>query len=202
MRNPAVLVSSVGGAAGSREAAAVIACARSAPDRACLLVDVGDGRPPRPTPLATVAARELERRLGAHMPDAVVAARGRVCQLLLSSDSLDRLGAALALARDPGGVVHLPPGLLQQGVALPAIETEAVVLRAELERDRPLVALAAGDLMSRGVRVAVIKHRLRRSVALQALFGMLSGESADDIPARVRRLCLPQAADFTAVSRA
>ena len=43
-----------------------------------LLVDLDPGRPPRPSLIATVAARELEERLAAHLPEAGVASRGRI----------------------------------------------------------------------------------------------------------------------------
>ena len=83
---PTVLVTAVGGAEGRAAAAAALACAGADVDRAALLVDVG-GRPPRPTLLASAAARGLEERLAAHLPSARVAARGQVCHLAVARGS-------------------------------------------------------------------------------------------------------------------
>ena len=73
------------GAEGVRGAAAALACAGADVDRASLLVDIG-GRAPRPTLLASAAARRLEERLAAHLPRARVAARGQVCHLSAPAD--------------------------------------------------------------------------------------------------------------------
>ena len=73
MSAPVVLVTRVGTAAGSRAAAAALACAASEPDRAALLVDLDEARAPRPSLIATAGARALEERLAAHLPDAAVA---------------------------------------------------------------------------------------------------------------------------------
>ena len=112
---PVVLVTSVGVAKGARAAAAALACAASEPDRAALLVDLGEGRGPRPTLVATAGARALEERLAGHMPDASVASRGRICQLTLApaAGAIEQLAAALPLARESAAIVHLPPPLLR-----------------------------------------------------------------------------------------
>lgn len=95
-----VLVTSVGEAEGARAAAAALACAGTDTDLATLLVDVG-GRAPRPTLLASAAARRLEERLVAHLPKARVAARGQVCHLAVPADSegLEVASAAATVAR-------------------------------------------------------------------------------------------------------
>src|SRR6476660_5697870 len=138
-----VLVSAVGEAEGTRAAAAALACAGSASDRAGLLVELGDPRPPRPALIATAAARGLEERLAAHLPEAAVAARGQICHLSLSgrSEALDRVPAA--------------PALLREALDGRRIGGDAALLRADLGRDRSLTALAARDLMARGLRVSV-----------------------------------------------
>ncbi|HEU5142345.1 MAG TPA: hypothetical protein VFU04_04225, partial [Solirubrobacterales bacterium] len=114
-----VLVTRVGDAGGSRAAAAALACAGSEPDRAGLMVDLDAQRRPRPSLVATVAARQLEERLAAHLPDAAVASRGCTCHLALppGSEPIESLPAALALVRDSTTVVHLPPSLLQPALA-------------------------------------------------------------------------------------
>jgi hypothetical protein len=184
-----VLVSWAGGAEGSRAAAAALACAGADPDRAGLMVELSDGRAPRPALVASVGARRLEERLAAHLPEAGVAARGHACHLALPEgpEGLDRVPAALALVRDATGVVHLPPSQLQ--AALERIEPTAIVLRANLDRDRALCALAVRGLMRRqGLRVAVLKRPLAWIPARRALFGVLPAESPDGLPARILSL--------------
>ena len=72
-------------------------------------------RPPRPTLLASAAARRLEERLAAHLPQARVAARGQVCHLAVAADpeGFAAASAAVTVARGALAVLHLPPALLQ-----------------------------------------------------------------------------------------
>ena len=67
----------------ARPIAAALACAGSDPDRAALLLELSDGRAPRPALVASAAARALEERLAAHLPEAGVASRGALCHLTL-----------------------------------------------------------------------------------------------------------------------
>ncbi|HEU4393117.1 MAG TPA: hypothetical protein VFR04_05700 [Solirubrobacterales bacterium] len=180
---PTVLVAAVGMAEGSRAAAAALACAGADIDLATLLVDVG-GRSPRATLLASAAAQRLEERLVSHLPQARVAARGQVCHLAVTAtpEGLEAASAAVAVARGAPAVLHLPPALLQaavDGSAGPA--PSGVLLRAELPADRALVALAARDLIDRGLRVAVLKRRLGWIAERRALFGALP-QGAGDLP--------------------
>lgn len=185
-RNPVVLVTYVGGAVGSRAAAAALACAASEPERAALLIDLDGGRPPRSSLIATVGARELEKRVAAHMPEAAVASRGQICHLNLSADPVgtEQVPAALPLARESAAVVLLPPWLLQPLLKELRIRPTAALLRADLSDDRALTALAARDLMARGLRVAVLKRPLGRLVARWTLFDALP--MAGSFPARLR----------------
>jgi hypothetical protein len=189
------LVSWAGGAEGSRAAAAALACAASEPDRASLLVELTDGRAPRPALIASVSARRLEERLAAHLPEARAAARGHTCHLALPADpgGLDRVPAALALVREATGVVHVPPRLLREALAA-RLQPTAVLLRADLERDRALAGLAVRDLLGRGLRVAVLKRPLGWIPARRALFGVLPGDAPDGLPTRVLGWCLGPAA--------
>ena len=173
--SPVVLVASVGEATGSRAAAAALACAGSDPDRAALLIDLAGGRAPRPSLVATAAARELEERLAVHLPEAGVASRGGICQLMLppDPDGVGQIGAALPLSRASTAVVHLPPRLLQPALAETLARPTAALLRADLKADRALAALAARDLMDRGLRVAVLKRPLGWLAARRALLGAL-----------------------------
>lgn len=187
---PGVLVTAVGEAEGARGAAAALACAGADLDLAPLLVDVG-GRPPRPTLIASAAARQLEERVRAHLPDAKVAARGQVCQLGVAAEpeGLDLASAAATLAREAGVVVHIPAGLLHDVLGAPAWCPSGVLLRADLEADRPLVALAVRELLDRGLTAAVLKRRLAWVAERRALFGILPPGGPGGLPERlVRRL--------------
>lgn len=168
-----VLVTSVCAATGSRAAAAALVCVGSEPDRAGLLIDLGEGRAPRPSLIATAAARELEERLAAHLPKAGLASRGRFCHLSLPSDvgGIERIAAALPAVRDSIAVIHLPPRLLQPALDEPRIRPSAALLRADLGEDRALTALAARELMERGTRVAVLKRPISWFAARAALLG-------------------------------
>lgn len=187
-----VIVARVGAAGGARAAAAALACAGAEPDRAGLLVDLDSGRPPRPSLIATGAARELEERLVAHLPEAAVASRGRICQLTLPSDEagLERVGAALAIGRDGIAAVNLAPHLVQEALVGP-IRPSGALLRADLAEDRALTALAVGDLLEHGVRPAVMKRPLGWIAARRALAGALvpgAGGAALPQPACTRLL--------------
>jgi hypothetical protein len=185
-----VLVTSVGAAAGARAAAAALACVASEPDRAALLIDLDDGRSPRPSLIATAGARALEERLASHMPDAAVASRGRLCRLTLPADreGVERIPAALPLARESAAVIHLPPRLLRPSLRS-CIQPTAALLRADLAGDRALTALAARDLMGGGMRVAVLKCPLGPLAAHAAMLGVLP-PSARVLPSRLRERML------------
>lgn len=187
MSGAVVLATWVGGANGSKAAAAALACAGSEPDRAGLLIDLAPGRDPRPALIATSAARELEERLAVHRPRAGVASRGQVCHLSLPADldGLAQVGGSLALARDSVGVVHLPPDLLQPALREGGVRASGVLLRADLDRDRALAALAVRDLIGRGLRVMVLKQPLAWIQSRRALFGVLPAGAPGGLPARL-----------------
>ena len=188
---PVVLVTAVGSAAGSKATAAALACAASGPDRAALLIDLSGGRAPRPSLIATAAARELEERLAAHLPEAGVASRGQLCRLALPAGStdLDGIAAALPTVRDSVAVIHLPPRLLQAILDDPRVEPSAALLCADLTADRALTALAVRDLIGRGLRVAVLKRPLGWIASRRALLGALPAGSGM-LSARTRRRLL------------
>ncbi|MGN6815778.1 MAG: hypothetical protein ACTHK3_06805 [Solirubrobacterales bacterium] len=188
---PVVVVAAVGEAEGSRGAAAALSCAGADIDTAALLVDV-DGRIPRPTLLASAAAQKLEERLAAHLPHLRVAARGQVCHLAVPADpeGLAAASVALTAARGATAVLHVPSELLQEVVeGSSGIRPTGVLLRADLDVDRALVALAVRELISRGLAVAVLKRHLSWIVERRALFGVLSAGSTGGLPEQlVRRL--------------
>lgn len=193
---PTVLVTAAGDAEGSRGAAAALACAGADIDAATLLVDVG-GKAPRPTLLASAAAQQLEERLAAHLPQFRAAARGQVCHLAVPSDvtGLEAASAAVTVARGELAVIHLPPELLQEAVAGErGLRPTGVLLRADLARDRALIALVARDLIQQGIALGVLKQRLSWVAERRALFGALPAGSPGALPARlVQRLVGPVA---------
>lgn len=181
---PVVAVAAVGAAEGARGAAYALACAGAGPDRATLLVEFG-GRPPRPTLLASAAARELEERLTAHLPHARAAARGQVCHLGAPADEqgLAAAAAAVAVNRGAGSTLALPRGFLQELLAAGRPAIGGVLLRADVVADRALLALAYEDLVGRGLGVGVLKRRLGWVEERRASFGVLGEEG---IPDRLR----------------
>ncbi|OJU84115.1 MAG: hypothetical protein BGO11_20655 [Solirubrobacterales bacterium 70-9] len=185
-----VVVAAVGGAEGSRGAAAALSCAGSGVETAALLVDVG-GRVPRPTLIASASAHRLEERLAARLPRLRPAARGEVCHLSVAADEdgLAAAGIAVTVARGGVAVVHVAPGHLQSMLDTPAApRPDAALLRADLTADRALVALAVGDLLERGLRVAVLKRRLGWVAERRAGFGALGSDSGGLPESLVRRL--------------
>jgi hypothetical protein len=185
---PTVLVTAVGDAEGSRGAAAALACAGTDVDRAALLVEVG-GRPPRPTLLASAAARRLEERLTGHLPRARVAARGQVCHFAVPADDdgLAAASAAVTVARGALAVVHVPPRLFQRVLAGAGPRPSGALLRADLSTDRALVALVVRHLSTRGLAVSVLKRRLPWVAERRALFGVLPPGQSGGLPEYVRR---------------
>jgi hypothetical protein len=181
-----VLVTAVGGAEGSRDAAAALACAASEPDRPALLLDVG-GRSPRPTLFASSGARELEERIATHRPDFAAASRGQICQVAVAEAALaEGTGALLPLVRDSLAVVHMPPGAVRRALTELAPRLDGALLRADLERDRALVALAASALIRRGLAVRILRRPLAWIPARRALFGALPAEAEGGLPRGVR----------------
>ena len=184
---PTVLVTAVAEAEGSRGAAAALACAGAEGDAAALLVDVG-GRAPRPTLIVSAAAQKLEERLAAHLPQAGVAARGQVCHLSVPPDpgGLDTASAAIGVARGATAVIHVPPELFQPALTEGAkLRTSGALLRADLRRDRALVALTVRDLIERELAVGVLKRRLNWVAERRALFGALPAASPGGLPERL-----------------
>ena len=172
-----------GEAEGSRAAAAALACAASERrPRGAARRAHATARPPRPALVASAAARALEERLAAHLPEAGVAARGALCHLALRPGR-EGLGAR---RRRPWrwsatrlGVVHLRPACCRPRSRSRGLRAGAALLRADLGR-RP------GADRARGPRPA--RPRARRSrwrsgrcawvPARRALFGALPAGAA------------------------
>jgi hypothetical protein len=182
----AIIVTAIGEANGSKAAAAARACVGGEPDRPALLVDVG-GPSPRAALMASPGARDLERRLTLHRPGLRAAARGQTCHLAVADDTHleEHLRAVLPLVRELLAVLHLPPGTLHEVLEGVVVEAAGVLLRADLDRDRALTALAAADLIRRGLAVRVLSRPLTWIPARRALFGVLPGEAPGGIPERL-----------------
>jgi hypothetical protein len=167
-----ILVTAVGGASGARAAAAALACAGSEPDRPGLLIDV-DGRAPRPTLVSSAGARDMEERLTAHLPQLRAASRGQTCHLAVDDDqeAFGSVQAALQVARESVAVVHLAPARLRGVLEETGIHASGALLRADLDTDRALTALAVRDLLHHDLRVKVLKRPLAWVPARRALFG-------------------------------
>lgn len=191
MNGQVVVVTAVGGASGARAAAAALACAGSEPDRPGLLIHIG-GRPPRPTLVASSGARELEERLTAHLPELRVASRGGTCHLAMPGDAeaLERLPAALSLARDAVGVLVVSPDLFQDLLCVQGVDPSGVLLRADLGSDRALTALAVRELQQRDLLVRVLKRPLAWVSARRALFGVLPPDAPGGLPTSLRQSLL------------
>lgn len=187
-----VLVTRVGEAEGAREIAAALACAGSDSDRAGLLVELGGcERTPRPALVATAAARSLEERLASHLPGAAAAARGRLCHLVAPAgeSGIEAARAAQPLVRDCVCVVLAPPGSIEAVLGLAGLRISSILVRADLENDRALAALAVRALMDKGLSVTVAKRPLPWGPARLALFGALT-VGARGVPGRVIERCL------------
>lgn len=183
MTGAVVLATWVGEASGSKAAAAALACAGSEPDRPGLLIDVG-GRAPRPTLVASAGARELEERLAVHLPTLRAASRGQTCHLAVADDPavFESVRAALPLARDSIAVIHLPGARLREALGDGGIRSTGAMLRADLDADRALAALAVRDLVRLGLRTKVLRSPLAWVPARRALFGVLPPGAPGGLP--------------------
>jgi hypothetical protein len=177
-----VVVSAIGGAEGAPGAAGALACAASTADRAALLIDLR-GRPPRPTVVASAAARALESRLAAHLIGVRVAARGRVCWLAPRSEEgdLDLIAAAAGIARQAPTVLLASARDLQRVVGDGSLST-AVLLRANADSVVGNPGRIERELDELGLEVAVLGQRLGWVVERRALFGSLAASSPDGLP--------------------
>jgi hypothetical protein len=186
MSGRVVLVTAVGEAAGAKAAAAALVSGASEPDLPGLLIEIG-GRAPRPTLVASAGARRLEERLAVHLPQLRAASRGQTCHLAVPDDktSFDAVRAALPLVRDSVAVLHLPPGRWTEALDATGIDVDAALLRADLDSDRDLTALAVRTLAERGLTVRVLKRPLGWVPSRRALFGVLPADAPGALPGRM-----------------
>lgn len=189
-----VLVTAVGGADGSRAAAAAVACEAAEVEGSALLIDLGGPAPP-PTLIAARAATELEERMRGGF-GAVVAARGKFCQLSLPADrqGIETAARAAELAGKCPVVIHLPHSLLGSAIeaARKNLAPPGVLLRADLATDRSAVSRCVRALRAMGLDPVVLKERLDWVTERRALFGGTQPEHG--LPARLTRRLLHPAA--------
>ena len=179
------LVTAVGDAEGSRGAAAALACAGADADLATLLVDVG-GRSPRPTLIASAAARQVGRA-AAGSP---ARGEGRCPRAGLPPRGPGRARGSRACRprrrrwrASPARCFHLPPEPAARG----SWPSRAGVRRGSccgpiLPSDRALVALVVRDLIGRDLRggrpQAPARLGCRASGAFRGATGRGSGWAA------------------------
>jgi hypothetical protein len=182
-----VLATSLGEAKGGLAVAAAVGVAASHGRSAVLIVEVGAGGRRGPTMLAATAARDLEDALRAEGFEQV-AARGRLCWLGLpaAQDALGELRrAADALPERALAIAHLPATLWQPALKGAVQRPVAVLLRADLPRDRSLAAITVIELRSHGVPVRVASRPPGRVAARRALAGLEAGGAASHRAARL-----------------
>ena len=139
-----------------------------------VLAEAGDGPRRRPTLLSSVAARDHERALRDAGFDA--AARGRLCWTRLGDDLVEALTAITAVAGGAATVVaHLAAPDWRSALESTGLGARAALIRADLGRDRLLVALAVDDLQRRGLGVRVVTAPIGLVAARRALAGLDPG---------------------------
>ncbi|HVX32586.1 MAG TPA: hypothetical protein VHA80_05535 [Solirubrobacterales bacterium] len=181
---PVVLVSAIGRAEGGRAAAAALACAGVGAARSPLLLDVGGCRP-RPTLLASAAAKRIEDRLAAALPGAAVGARGGVCHAAVRTDpaGIASLGAALDLLPRTAIVVHCEQEGLRSLMGAPvASRIAAALILSEPGIGRALAAPLLFELLDRGLAVALMARRQDWVAERRAMFGALPAGEVEGLP--------------------
>jgi hypothetical protein len=185
----------VGSAGDGAASAAALAVSLAPGDdhRAVVLAEAGAPARRRPTLLSSASARRAEARLEA-AGLGPAAARGRVCWVGIELDDgwpqrLREVGESV-----PEGLVvaHLPPPAWRGAIDDPDLPVAGAMLRADPRSHRPLVALAVGDLLGRGVPIRVATRTLGLVGARRALAGLDPGGPATGRMARIARALAPQ----------
>ncbi len=194
-RHPAflILATELGKASGGLAIAAAVGVTVAVLDAGgatgVLLAELGMERGRRPTMLASAPARELEERLREAGSERV-AARGRLCWLGLPATEGALEGLAPILAAVPAGstaIVHLPAPLWPLALEARLLRPQAALLRADLPADRPLAALAVGELRERRLPVRVASRPLGRVASRRALAGLEVGGAVARRVGRIAR---------------
>lgn len=179
-------------------AALAVAIAQASSGSSVVFVELGAAPRKRPTLLSSSQARFAEERL-AELAFAPAAARGRICWLGLPLD--DRWPERL---RDLGGtgtglvVAHLPAPDWRRAIEDPDLPVAGALIRADVRAQRPLLALAVGDLTARGIPVRVAGRPLGLVGARRAIAGLDPGGRATARMARVAHALAPRGAGAAA----
>jgi len=193
-RPPLVLATDAGRASGGLAEAASLAVAVAHRDRSAgvLLVEVGtEERRRRPTLLASDPARDLECAVALAGRDSAVA-RGNLCWLSLrAAGEEDPLAALEELLDEPLPcllvVAHLPAQLWARALDRPRLAGAGGLVRADLDSDRELAALAVAELRRRGLAARVAKRAPGTVATRRALAGLEPGGEASRRAARAAR---------------
>ena len=185
-RSPLVLVSAgpdVGSAAAEAAVIAVVAAEHSE-GRHALLIDLLASRAPRPTILASQAARGAAAALAAGPTEGggePTVARGRICVCCPGPSTPSERIEELALGFAGAVTVHAPPARF---VELLELTPSLVVLRVERSTGPALAGAAAIELRRLGVAV---KIWTRRPGLLQARRALAGVDPGGETAARARR---------------
>jgi hypothetical protein len=156
-------------------------CARGAPT---VLAELrAEPRRRAATLLCSPAARELEEVLRA--AGLYASARGRVCHLCATDDeeALGTVGAELRACGAGIAIMHLPGRLWVP--ALDSLDPVGAALVADPSSERPLAALAVGELRARRLPVRVETRPPGPLAARRGLAGVRPGGEASARAARI-----------------
>ena len=189
---PLMLATDLGEARGGLAVAAAVGVAVAVEERpgkasGVLLAELGAQRGRGPTMLASASARELEESLR-EAGFEWVAARGRLCWLGLpaTEETLGDLPRVLeAVPAASLAIVHLPARLWPLALERGGLRPRAGLLRADLQTDRALAALAVAELRERRLPVRVAARPLGRVASRRAVAGLEAGGA---VARRVGRL--------------
>ena len=178
------VVTSVDGADGMLETAALIACSKSSDDVVGLLVCFSDGKPPEPTVFSAGAAKDAEAGLRAAGFDA--SARGAICVASIIEDEawLDRLICLMEAGEGVRPVVAIPPHHYSELVNCDSVAVGSIVFRADRPGDEtpPLLGLATDEAREVCETVTVADERPGWLKGRRALAGAISGTRALEVP--------------------
>ena len=179
-----VLATGVGGAGDAAACAAAVGAAAATADELArpapvAVAELGSRSKRGPTMLASVAARDLERRLATGGFRA--SARGSLCWLGLADGEeglveLERAFGELGGARLVVAVV--PAAIWSPALGHQALVPSGALVRCELPESRPLAALITMELRERGILARIDRHGCGPLAARRALAGLDPGGAA------------------------
>ena len=178
------VVTSIDGAEGMLETAALIACSKSSDDGLGLLVCFSDGKLPEPTVFSTGAAKDVEA--GLRVAGFEASARGAICVAAIDEDEvwLDRLISLVEAGEGVRPVVAIPPHHYSELVNCDSFAVESIVFRADRPGDvtPPLLGLATDEAREVCETVTVADERPGWLKGRRALAGAISGTRVLEVP--------------------